>query len=617
MKIEKLHLDEFRQTGIDEDLKHPQERQKELLADARYLANSAFPRLLKGEKWGNWKLHDVERYFAAIINTLREKNGLALEPPKRGEPGYSSSYWRLYRRCERKGLIKVPPPEKVKKAERILYALTEDNKIADVFADAPKFAFKGEKGIRYLRNDLEPPLADQLLKVCKKLGVNRVVAGNFGARAKELFKDAGIAMERMEPGSKIAKSGPYAVLGIVIDPESRKTLLIHRVNEPRVWSPPGGYLDPNRPPHAQALQELKEETHCDAKVKGKIGSICDNRGQIDIYALRFLKGEPKKNFEVDDIKWFDIDNLPDDISPPKKFFDKAAKAIKIEKQRGLGEEKIKEVFNQLPESFVLIPDGLSLTGSALYSQDRDPNDIDIISRVHLPSGAYLKLERALRELVDKNVQFIEDPQGANWDMLPLYDIVAVKKPEFRIQHVNDPKEFRDQFYKEAPIKTGKNIKLFHPIAHYKAKGEFYQGEEEQLWRHAIKPASEAGRPVYVQSKGDGVRLHIHWSKPKHEYRVFREDGRDRSVAFPDLDKALEKLNCIDCILDAEVFELENGFDSKPKQRWYFAWFASGKGRPENASKVRIAVHDIMYLNSKNLTDLPYLDRLAKLKEVLP
>jgi len=616
MKIEKLHLDEFRQTGIDEDLKRPKERQKELLADARYLANSAFPRLLKGEGWGNWTMRDVEQYFAAIVNTLREKNGLALKPPKRGDSGYSSSYWRLYRRCERKGLIKVPPPEKVEKAEKVLYALTEDNKIADVFADAPKFAFKSEKGIRYLRNDLEPPLADQLLKVCKKLGVNRVVAGNFGARAKELFKDAGIVMERMEPGSEIAKSGPYAVLGIVIDPESRKTLLIHRVNKPQVWSPPGGYLNPGKPPRAQVLQEVKEETHCDAKVEGKIGLIHDNRGQIDIYALRFLKGKPKKNFEADDIKWFDIDNLPDNISPPKKFFDKAVEVMKIEKQRGLGEKKIKELFNQLPESFVLIPDGLSLTGSAIYSQDRDPNDIDIISRVHLPSGAYLKLERALKELIDKNVQFIEDPQGANWDMLPLYDIVAVKKPEFRIQYVNDPKEFRDQFYKEAPIKTGKNIELFHPIAHYKAKGEFYEGEEDQLWRNVVKPALEKKGLILIQPKGDGQRLHVHWSKSENKFLVMREDGKDRSHVFPGLDEALKKLNCDSCILDCEVLQLEDGFNSAPIQRWNETWMVTGNERPAEA-KVRFVIHDLMMLDGKNLTDQPYIDRLAELKRILP
>ena len=190
--VRKLHLEEFRQEGIDYDLEHPKARQKELIADGRYLGNSAFPKLLAGDKWGDWTLKDVEAYFSSIINTLRKENRLALVPPKRGEPSYSSSYWRLYRRCDRKGLIKVPPPktpeeekewkeehERIMKAGTMLYAVTEDNKIADLFADAPKFALQADSGLSYFTNDLKPPLAEALLKICQKLGVNKVIAGQF------------------------------------------------------------------------------------------------------------------------------------------------------------------------------------------------------------------------------------------------------------------------------------------------------------------------------------------------------------------------------------------------------------------------------------------------------
>ena len=645
-KIEKLHLEEFKQNGVDYDLEHPKARQKELIADAYYLGNSAFPRLLAGKKWGDWTLNDIENYFATIINTLRKENRLALVPPKRGDPGYSSSYWRLYRRCDRKGLIKVPPPktskeekewkkehEKIMKAGTTLYAVTEDNKIADVFADAPKFALETDSGLSYFANDLQPPLAEALLKICQKLGVNKVVAGQFGERAKQLFSDAGIAMETRPAGEPIQKAGdmtpqdvhidaplskecPYAVLGIIIDPEKQRTLLIHRVNKPRVWSPPGGYLDSDKPPQEQVIQEAKEETNCKVKVLKKIGTLIDARGHVGIYVTKYESGEPKKDFEADDIKWFDLNNLPQDISPDEHFFKEAAEIVGV-KKAGLGEERLKEIFDKLPQSFVLVPDGLALTGSALYAQNREPNDIDILSRVHLPAGGYLKLQRALEKLVNKTVQFSEDPQGPDWDFAPLYDIVAIKKPEFKIQSVDEPKEFKDEFYKVTPVKTAKAIKLFRPIAHYKARGEFYQGEEDGLWRHVVKPALEKGRLAFLQSKGDGQRLHVHWDKREGKFAVMREDGGDRSIVFPNLDKALSKLQCDSCILDCEVLQLEDGFHSNPVQRWLTAWMASGGERPPEATHIRFAVHDIMLLDGKNLASMPYLDRLAELKRILP
>jgi len=101
----KLHLEEFRNTGMDYDLKHPGTRWREIMADARYLGNTAFPRLLKGKKWGDWTLEDVEKYFAKCIDTLRSIGFII--PEKHND----SSFWKLYWRCKRKGLIKSSPPK--------------------------------------------------------------------------------------------------------------------------------------------------------------------------------------------------------------------------------------------------------------------------------------------------------------------------------------------------------------------------------------------------------------------------------------------------------------------------------------------------------------------------
>jgi ATP-dependent DNA ligase len=105
---EKLHLEQFRAGGVDSDLAHPKERRRELTADLRYLGNSAYPRLKKGQPWGEWKLEDVLRYFAKIVDVLRSEVDYAIQPPKKGDEGYDSSYWQCYREAER--YMKTQPP---------------------------------------------------------------------------------------------------------------------------------------------------------------------------------------------------------------------------------------------------------------------------------------------------------------------------------------------------------------------------------------------------------------------------------------------------------------------------------------------------------------------------
>jgi len=116
-ELEKLHLEQFKAEGIDEDLAHPKERYKELIADLRYLGNSAFPRLKAGKKWGEWTLEDVLKYFAKIVDTLR---GIyfPILPPKKGSKEYSSSYWKCYREAEKYMKSKPPKEDEIKIWER-------------------------------------------------------------------------------------------------------------------------------------------------------------------------------------------------------------------------------------------------------------------------------------------------------------------------------------------------------------------------------------------------------------------------------------------------------------------------------------------------------------------
>ena len=112
-EFEKLDLEEFKAEGIDDDLKNPAVRHKELFADLRYLGNSGYPKLKEGKKWGEWKLEDVLKYYAAVVDCLRSIF-YPIIPPKIGEEGYSTSYWQCYRESRKYMKSKPPSENKIK-----------------------------------------------------------------------------------------------------------------------------------------------------------------------------------------------------------------------------------------------------------------------------------------------------------------------------------------------------------------------------------------------------------------------------------------------------------------------------------------------------------------------
>lgn len=123
--FEKLHLQEFRSTGVDYDIKHINERWREAIADLRYLGNSGYPRLKRGEKWGDWTLEDVLKYFAKLVDALRSVYFPVIPPyneklyreytrkdPKKAK---KSSYWKCYREAEK--YMKSKPPKNIAEAK--------------------------------------------------------------------------------------------------------------------------------------------------------------------------------------------------------------------------------------------------------------------------------------------------------------------------------------------------------------------------------------------------------------------------------------------------------------------------------------------------------------------
>lgn len=94
---------------------------------------------------------------------------------------------------------------------------------------------------------------------------------------------------------------------LTFDMEGRLLLAKHRATGR--WVAPGGMVEPDEAPSAAALREMREETGCEAQLRGIIGCFggpsfrvtYDNADQaayvMTVYRARIISGEPRPNHE--------------------------------------------------------------------------------------------------------------------------------------------------------------------------------------------------------------------------------------------------------------------------------------------------------------------------------
>jgi len=97
-----------------------------------------------------------------------------------------------------------------------------------------------------------------------------------------------------------------------------KILLIRRMNEPfkGMWALPGGIVEENETIEQCIVREAKEETGLEIQPEKFIGiysePLRDPRKVITVvYACNIINGNPKAGSDAEDIKWFDLENLPE------------------------------------------------------------------------------------------------------------------------------------------------------------------------------------------------------------------------------------------------------------------------------------------------------------------
>jgi DNA ligase 1 len=121
--------------------------------------------------------------------------------------------------------------------------------------------------------------------------------------------------------------------------------------------------------------------------------------------------------------------------------------------------------------------------------------------------------------------------------------------------------------------------------------------------------------VAIQPKYDGIRVQIHKNGP--EVRVFSRNLEDYTLMFSELTTAAKALKEETLILDGEAIAY-----SKELEEYLPFQLTASRRRQHGIERAALElplvafIFDILYRNGRDLTDLPYEERLALVDEVI-
>ncbi len=116
--------------------------------------------------------------------------------------------------------------------------------------------------------------------------------------------------------------GSQGVRLIIVD--DRRVLLVSHWYAPWAWTLPGGGVNRGEDPEHAAIREAFEETGLKVNsIAGEIGTYTGSMGKRDLLTVYYtgdFEGSlaMRPNLEIMARSWFDIDNLPREVSPANR-----------------------------------------------------------------------------------------------------------------------------------------------------------------------------------------------------------------------------------------------------------------------------------------------------------
>jgi len=285
-----------------------------------------------------------------------------------------------------------------------------------------------------------------------------------------------------------------------------------------------------------------------------------------VNAHRFIVNEMKKR----GMKHNPIDDL-----------DKTLKKITMSKR----EEYLKQF-----KDFKIMKDAICMIGSMAEGKE-NPHDIDILIRIrNNPQEFFDYFKRAIETRISKMFEGTEyegklhfvwgDPEGAHDSFVPLYDL------KFELSNPLSVIEMSEEPY--VPMKP-------HSPAYYDIE-------------KAIKIASKWNK-ASVEKKYNG--FHAVAVKRGSDVKIYSEQKKDISFAFPTLIEAIKKLSDSDFTIDGELVPYKDGKALGRNELMKFVG-AVKSGKKVDDSEIKFFVWDITY-KDRSLTDEPLSARKQILK----
>ena len=140
-------------------------------------------------------------------------------------------------------------------------------------------------------------------------------------RILNILTNEGVSLEKLKDFYLPIKEYPtpkVEVRGLLLN-ENNEILMVEEKLDPEKWSIPGGWCDIGFSPKEVIIKEMKEETGLDVEVVRVLAVYdkkCHPHPQEAFYTYKIvflckkISGELKNTFDIDDVRFFDIDNLP-------------------------------------------------------------------------------------------------------------------------------------------------------------------------------------------------------------------------------------------------------------------------------------------------------------------
>lgn len=244
-------------------------------------------------------------------------------------------------------------------------------------------------------------------------------------------------------------------------------------------------------------------------------------------------------------------------------------------------------------SFMLIPNFICLVGSSV--QKPTGMDTDILARSASDDmGIALQLRNQLRlQGVAPEFHMVCNPKGPHGPFIPLYDLVAVKKPELEtiVPQVTDYRKVG-----ASPVSWVRPLKPSHAY-----------DTLDEAWKDWGQ--DHAANGIHVEWKADGNRVHL--VKDGDDVRIYSNNqGQEYSAQLPHIVDAIKQTPG-NFVIDAELLAYEHG--GTPAPREVTTSLLTG---PPGQDELAIAwVFDVLYMDGVWHLDETYDDRrklLAKL-----